>query len=350
MNKVMIVGNIAAGKSTFAKKLHNLTGIKLIHLDNLYFEEDRTYMTVVEWIGVVAKISQENSWIIDGNYPQTLEIRANQADTIFIFDISRMRCSLNLLKRFFYCKMLKRKLDCNSKSDNYYHAIKKIWSFNTKKKRFYDEILMMERKHIHYFKSIKEANSYLSKYNKKANTKIGVKLGTVKLEKYTVLWKQLYVKEETLLKKMLKNKDILIEHIGSTAIPGIESKPIIDVLVVIPNDSVIEDVIRKLIIAGYYKSSFKLDGEVFLKKTDGISSTHYLHLTKQNQGDWKRYVLFRNYLTQNPHIAKEYEDLKKKLAEKYANDRIAYTSTKKIYIDKILHEIKLKNTEFTSLF
>jgi GrpB-like predicted nucleotidyltransferase (UPF0157 family) len=174
----------------------------------------------------------------------------------------------------------------------------------------------MDRKLIYYFKSQKEAANYLKKIRQKKE-------------------------EHDRLRKIFKTKNISIEHVGSTAIPNIEAKPIIDILMVVPEESDIDVIIRKLVLAGYYKSSFKLDGEVFLKKTDGICSTHYLHLAKRDQGDWKRYVAFRDYLVQNPNIAKEYETLKIELAKKYTNDRVGYTTEKKIWIDEILYKISI---------
>ena len=342
MNRVLIIGNMASGKSTFAKKLQNLTGLELMHLDNLFFNMDGTYKPVEEWIEIVKETVQKDKWIIDGNYPHTLAIRANRADTIFIFDPPRISCIINLLKRHFYRSVLKmgQEEKCNI-PHNIFEEIKRIWFFKSKRKRFYDEALLMDRKLIHYFKSLKVANNYLKNYSNEKHIEIGVVSGTVRLENPTTLWQRMYKEEYNRLRKIFRNKNILIEHIGSTAIPSIEAKPIIDILMVVPAETDIDDTTRKLILAGYYKSSFKLDGEIFLKKTDGISSTHYLHLAKQNQGDWKRYILFRDYLIQNSHIAKEYEELKKELAEKYANDRVAYTSAKKIYIDKMLNKIMI---------
>lgn len=340
MNRVLIIGNMAAGKSTFAKKLQSLTGLELIHLDNLFYNKDGAYKQVDEWVEIVKETVQKDNWIIDGNYPHTLTIRANRADTIFLFDLPVISCIINLLKRYFYRSVLKIRQEEKCKAPhNIIWEIKKIWQFKTKRKRFYDETLLMDRKTVYYFQSQKEANNYLKNYSNKKNTNIGVASGTVRLENSTILWQQMYKEENIRLRKIFKNKNVLIEHIGSTAIPNISAKPIIDILVVVPAKMDIDDVTRKLILAGYYKSSFKLDNEIFLKRTDGIRSTHYLHLAKQNQNDWKRFILIRDYLIQNPHIAQEYDDLKKELAEKYANDRVAYTTTKKVYIDEILKNI-----------
>lgn len=340
MNRVLIIGNIASGKSTFAKKLHKLTELELIHLDNLFYNEDGTYKQVEEWVRIVKQTVQKDNWIIDGNYPHTLTIRAHEADTLFLFDLPRILCILYLLKRYFYCSILKKERDdCPQLPINIFKTIKKIWGFKMKKKRFYDEILLMDRKLIYYFKSKKEIAGYLKTFSIKKETDAGLLSGTVRLEKSTVRWQQMYKAEYTKLRKIFKSNDILIEHIGSTAIPDIEAKPIIDILIVVPVETDMDNIIRKLILGGYYKSSFKLADEVFLKKTDGVRSTHYLHLAKHSQGDWQRYILFRDYLIRNPHVAKEYEDLKKELAKKYANDRVAYTSEKKVYIDKIFREI-----------
>ncbi|GHT68554.1 hypothetical protein FACS189452_08450 [Bacteroidia bacterium] len=340
MNKVLIVGNLASGKSTFAKKLHKLTGLELMHLDNFFYNKDGSYKPVEEWIEIIKQIIQKDNWIIDGNYPHTLVIRAEQADTIFIFDLPRAYCILNLFKRYFYHSVLNiKRTDCLNHPKNIFFEIKKIWVFKSKRERFYNETLLLDRKIVFYFKYKKDVDHYLKQYGEKQNQQIGVLSGTVKLESPTILWKQMYDKENVRLKKIFGNKNILIEHVGSTAIPNIKAKPIIDILMILPDETDMDDIIRQLVLAGYYKSSFRLDNEIFMKKTDGISSTHYLHLAKQNQGDWKRYIAFRDYLIQNLNVAQEYEILKKELAEKYTNDRVSYTATKKIYIDNILNKI-----------
>lgn len=165
--------------------------------------------------------------------------------------------------------------------------------------------------------------------------KLGLQPGTVKLRKYSSRYKKLFEIERLLLEQLFGEVNPIIAHIGSTSIPNIKAKPIIDMLLVIPEYSIMELVIGKINSIGYIKCSFQPRGEFLFKRGDENLSTHYLHLVLENQ-DWRRYIIFRDYLIQNPDEATKYESLKTELEKKYKNDRRMYTSSKEAYIENIL--------------
>lgn len=86
MQKVIVIGSPGAGKSTFSRKLRDLTGLPLFYLDMIWHKPDRTNISREELIAEQKKILKKPSWIIDGNYLSTLELRLESCDTIFLLD------------------------------------------------------------------------------------------------------------------------------------------------------------------------------------------------------------------------------------------------------------------------
>ena len=92
MKKVMIIGCPGAGKSTFARKLRDLTELPLYHLDQLWHKPDRTNISREEFDAALQRILEEDAWIIDGNYQRTLEMRLQACDTVFLLDFPLEVC------------------------------------------------------------------------------------------------------------------------------------------------------------------------------------------------------------------------------------------------------------------
>ncbi len=92
MRKVMIIGCPGAGKSTFARRLHDVTGLPLYHLDMLWHKPDRTNIPKEEFDVRLGEIVRKDRWIIDGNYQRTLEMRLKECDTVFLLDYPLSVC------------------------------------------------------------------------------------------------------------------------------------------------------------------------------------------------------------------------------------------------------------------
>ena len=86
MLKIIIIGSPGAGKSTFARKLRNITGLPLYYLDMLWHKSNQTNITREEFDAQLHEIIKKKAWIIDGNYQRTLEMRIKKCDTIFLLD------------------------------------------------------------------------------------------------------------------------------------------------------------------------------------------------------------------------------------------------------------------------
>ena len=99
MNRIMVIGCCGAGKSTFAKKLHNLFGIDVIHLDQHYHLPNWEEPSKQKWEKKVHNLIQGDQWIIVGNYGGTMDLRLEKADTIFYLKYSTLSCLYRVIKR-----------------------------------------------------------------------------------------------------------------------------------------------------------------------------------------------------------------------------------------------------------
>lgn len=90
--KVIVIGNNGSGKSYFSKKLAQITGLPLIHLDKIYWHENWTHPSREEWINLQENLIKNDKFIIDGMYISTLEIRFREAEAIFFLDIDTKTC------------------------------------------------------------------------------------------------------------------------------------------------------------------------------------------------------------------------------------------------------------------
>lgn len=99
MKRILILGCCGAGKSTFARALHEKTGLEVIHLDQLYWKPNWTETEPEEWRTIIEQEVEKPSWIMDGNYGGTIDIRIAKADTIFYLDYSTAKCLYRVCKR-----------------------------------------------------------------------------------------------------------------------------------------------------------------------------------------------------------------------------------------------------------
>lgn len=172
---------------------------------------------------------------------------------------------------------------------------------------------------------------------------LGLKRGTVKLVKAHDEWARLFEKEKQSLLEMFGYRIIAIEHVGSTAIPDIPAKPIIDIRIAVSSldDSYIKKFVAPLKKLGY-SYMHKFSDRHFFAKGPEENRTHHISLVKVgSEVGWLDSILFRDYLLRNKRAREEYATLKQKLASQFAEDRASYTKYKEKFIQKI---IKLAKT------
>ena len=99
MDRILIVGCPGSGKSTFAKELHRITGIPLIHLDMLFWNEDGTTVEKSVFYERLTEVLEGERWIIDGNYASTMELRMEACDTVIFLDYPVELCLQGIRNR-----------------------------------------------------------------------------------------------------------------------------------------------------------------------------------------------------------------------------------------------------------
>ena len=155
----------------------------------------------------------------------------------------------------------------------------------------------------------------------------------IRLTDHRDCWKEWYLDEERLLRNQLTNGE-KISHIGSTAIPCVWAKPIVDILVEVPAECDLSDYAKLIINAGYLCMSQSARRMSFNKGyTESGFAERVFHLHLRYAGDNDE-VYFRDYLIANPDVAKEYEKLKLALWKEYEHDRDAYTEAKADFVKK----------------
>ncbi|MBQ8813940.1 MAG: adenylate kinase [Lachnospiraceae bacterium] len=92
MKKAIVIGCPGSGKTTFAEKLSKCTGLPLYYLDAIWHKPDRTHISRVEYDQRLSEILQTQEWIIDGNYSRTIEVRMQNCDTVYLFDLPTETC------------------------------------------------------------------------------------------------------------------------------------------------------------------------------------------------------------------------------------------------------------------
>lgn len=136
MKKILVIGSSGAGKSTFARRLHRATNLPLIHLDRLYWKPNWVETTdKAEWKRTIETALQGDSWILDGNYSGTLEMRLEKCDTAIFLDLPRTLCVYRILKRVALYKKGSRPDmadGCDEQFD--WEFLKFVWNFPTRSK------------------------------------------------------------------------------------------------------------------------------------------------------------------------------------------------------------------------
>jgi len=167
----------------------------------------------------------------------------------------------------------------------------------------------------------------------------------VAIVSYDPTWPEVFLQEKAHLLSCLPPELITrIEHFGSTAVPGLAAKPIIDILVEVTDLEATKERIVPVLESQQYeyfcRPTHGDDGPPFyawfIKRHQVTGArTHHIHMVeRQFIEHWER-LLFRDYLVQHPATAKEYEALKLYLAAAYPNDRIAYTRGKTDFINSV---------------
>lgn len=142
-----------------------------------------------------------------------------------------------------------------------------------------------------------------------------------------------------------------IEHVGSTSVPGLASKPTIDVLLVVEDLAVVLDRIAELTAIGFEHRPGSFAPErchLFFRRTVGDERTHHLHVLPASSPEPDDYRLFRDFLRANPDAAARYETAKLDLATRFAQDRTSYVEAKEPIVEELLITARAWSDEMTA--
>lgn len=159
---------------------------------------------------------------------------------------------------------------------------------------------------------------------------------------YDPLWVSKFEEEAKTLQLILGSEIIEIHHIGSTSVPGLSAKPIIDMMPVVKDISIVDEYREKLLNRGYEpKGENGIDGRRYFTK-GGINRTHHIHIYAIGNPQIQRHLAFRDYLSTHSEVAKSYGDLKLELATAFPYDISSYIKGK----EKLGLEIDRQATEW----
>lgn len=165
---------------------------------------------------------------------------------------------------------------------------------------------------------------------------LGLRFPAVRLEPYTPAWADAYAEERDRISSVLGDRILGIEHVGSTAIPGICAKPIIDIAIAVPTLDVAEQSVPLMARIGYdYAGDGGVPGHRIFGRGPHIR-THLVHAVVADSQEWRDYLAFRGALLRDPELAKEYDLLKRALAARFPDDRPSYTAAKGEFIERVL--------------
>ena len=173
---------------------------------------------------------------------------------------------------------------------------------------------------------------------------------TIEVVDYRPSWSVCFNKEAAHLAGVFGPQLIAIHHIGSTAIPGIKAKPIIDILVVIKDIKTIETFKTPIQQLGYRPRGECLDKPIpgtpgrfyFSKDTDGVRS-HQVHVCQEGHADVSDKLAFRDYLRTHTKEAVDYSRLKECLASEHRHDIVGYIQGKDAFVKGIIARAKILN-------
>lgn len=154
--KIIVIGCLGAGKSEFSRKLHEKTKIDLFHLDAIYWNKDCSHITREELIKKQKEIFKKNSFIIDGNFKSTLELRIKEADVVFLFDLPTEICIQGARNR----KGNRPEMPCQLPDDD--ELIDFIKNFNYDVMPKIKELFEKYNSNVITFHSHEEADEYIS--------------------------------------------------------------------------------------------------------------------------------------------------------------------------------------------
>ena len=158
---------------------------------------------------------------------------------------------------------------------------------------------------------------------------------------YDPRWPLWYEEERARLLPAIGHKIVALEHIGSTAVPGLGAKPIIDILAGVRERADADECLPLLHPLGYTDVTPQDDPQWYycLGRHEEADQFH-LHLVQYPSIHWERHLLFRDFIRTRPDLVQQYDQLKRELAARYGSDRTGYTEAKTAFIESVVAQAR----------
>jgi GrpB-like predicted nucleotidyltransferase (UPF0157 family) len=160
-------------------------------------------------------------------------------------------------------------------------------------------------------------------------------VSTIRLVPYDELWPREFDAEADRIARACNELPLKLEHIGSTAIPGVFAKPVIDTLAGVPPRASRAPYIAALVGIGYdHLGAYGIPGRDYFRR--GTPRSHHVHMFSWSSRQWRDHLAFRDYLRAHPATAQEYSVLKRELAAAFLDDPRRYSEEKGPFIKAVL--------------
>ncbi len=156
-------------------------------------------------------------------------------------------------------------------------------------------------------------------------------------------WPLMFECEAALIRCALGASVVRLEHIGSTAVPDLVAKPVIDIDVAVARELEPSEILRLAVIGYTFLGEYGLAGRAFFRKGDPY--THHLHVFVDGHPELQRHLVFRDWLLAHSQSRREYAVVKKRLARRLRDDRAAYTAAKAPFIVATLQQAMAAETD-----
>ncbi len=148
-------------------------------------------------------------------------------------------------------------------------------------------------------------------------------------------WPELFADEKDRILRAMGDRVLAVEHIGSTAVPGLRAKPVIDIMIGVDDLGRVAECVEALARLGYrYLPEYEVQSphRRFFRKGPFGASTHHLHVYRPDHPDWAHMIRLREYFREHQEAARAYEALKEDLAKRYPDDPVSYSEGKRSFL------------------
>lgn len=172
------------------------------------------------------------------------------------------------------------------------------------------------------------------------NSQLGLEKSEVRLVPHDPSWIALGEFECATVAGLLGEAAVQVVHVGSTSVPDLEAKPILDIAAAVRDDTEIDEVVARLGAGGeyLYDGDRGGDGGLLFVRERGTLRTVHVHVVGRSSQAWDDYLRFRARLANDPAARQRYESVKRELAAQFAQDRAGYTLAKGAIVEELLED------------